>query len=198
MAFSSDRSGAHQIWAINADGTGARQLTFSGVHGASTPVIAPDGSRLAYLQRGDEGQTTCVIDLNHSWHEQSPESLPPIPSFRGHFSPSDWSADGENLIGTFIHEDGNEEGIGTFSFTSKTYQKVLDSGSSPSWLKDNRRFIFIQKGTIYLGDTLSRKAQPVFSPSSYVIQQPVIASDQKTIYFRFLQVEADVWSLSLE
>jgi len=198
VVFSSDRSGENQIWAINADGTGVRQLTFAAVHGASTPVISPDGGRLAYLQRGNEGQTTCVINLNYGWQEQSPESFPPVPSFRGHFSPSDWSADGDKLIGTFVNEDGNDEGIGTFSFTSRTYQKVLDSGSSPSWLKDNRKFIFIQKGTIYLGDTLSSKAQPIFSPSSYVIQQPAIASDQKTLYFRFLQVEADVWSLSLE
>ncbi|MGB8507727.1 MAG: protein kinase [Pyrinomonadaceae bacterium] len=201
IAFISDRSGLNQIWAINADGTGLRQLTFAAEHGASAPVLSPDGKRLAYLQLADKGATAFVLNLTKGWQEQSPEQLPPIPNYRGYFSPSDWSSDGDQLIGTFINEERNDErneaGIGAYSFPSNRYQKLTDFGGYPSWLKDRRRFIFIEKSTIYLGDTGRNKAQPIFSPSSYAIQHPAISTDNRTIFFRFLQVEADVWLLNL-
>jgi hypothetical protein len=49
-----------------------------------------------------------------------------------------------------------------------------------------------------LGDTGGKKVQAIFSPSSYTIQHPSISADDGMIFFRFLQIEADVWLLSLE
>jgi Tol biopolymer transport system component len=51
IAFSSDRSGVFEIWTINPDGTGAKQLTY---HGANIqdwwPVVSPDGRRIAFTR----------------------------------------------------------------------------------------------------------------------------------------------------
>jgi eukaryotic-like serine/threonine-protein kinase len=198
IAFSSDRGGSSQIWSISADGTGLRQLTFAAENGASSPVLSPDGKRLAYLQLGDNDVTPYVLDLERRRPGQSAERFPPVPALTGYFSPNDWSPDGDKLIGTFNDESRNEIGIGTYSFSSGSYHRLTDFGSYPSWLKDNRRFIFIRESRIYLGDAQSGKAQAIFSPPSHAIQHPAISADNRTIFFRFLQVEADVWLLRLE
>ena len=198
VVFTSDRSGVNQIWAINADGTGLRQLTFADKNGADSPVLSPDGKRLAYLQLGDKGASVYALDLTKSWQEQTPEQLPLIPTSGAYLSPNDWSPDGDKLIGPFVNENGSNGGIGTYSFSSRSYEKIVDSGNYPGWLRDNHKFIFTRGSTIYLGDIESKKDQAIYSPSSYVIQHPSISSDNRTISFRFLQVEADVWSLSLE
>jgi serine/threonine protein kinase len=198
IVFSSDRSGTNQIWSINADGTGSQQLTFAATNGADSPAVSPDGKRLAYLQLKDKGAELSVMNLTQGWHEQSPEPIPPVPSFRGYFRPNDWSSDGEKLIGTLVSEDSNDAGIGTYSFSTRTYERLTDFGSYPTWLKDNRQFIFLQKSTIYLGDAQSKNVHAIYTPSLYVIQHPSISADNKVIFFRYLQIEADVWLLSLE
>jgi serine/threonine protein kinase/Tol biopolymer transport system component len=198
VAFSSDRSGSNQIWSINADGTGLRQLTFADGNGASLPVLSPDGTSLAYLHLTDKGARAFVLNLTKEWREQSPRQLPPVPPYGGHFVPNDWSPDGGKLIGTFVGGDRNDAGVGIYSFSSDSYERLTDIGNYPGWLNDNRKFIFIHKNTIYLADSESRKAQPVFTPSYHGIQNPSISPDNRTIFFRFLQVEADVWLLSLE
>jgi serine/threonine protein kinase len=198
VAFSSDRSGVNQVWSINADGTGLQQLTFANGNGASSPILSADGKNLVYLQLTDKGAGAFVLDLTKRWQEQSPKQLPPVPSLSGYFVPNDWSSGGDKLIGTFVSEDRNDGGIGTYSFSSGSYEKLTDIGSYPTWLKDNRKFIFIEKNTIYLGDAESRKARPIFTPSLHGLQTPSISADNRTIFFRFLQVEADIWLLSLE
>jgi Tol biopolymer transport system component len=198
VAFSSDRSGVNQIWSINADGTGLQQLTYADGNGASSPVLSTDGRGLAYLQLTDKGARVFVIDPSKGWQEQSPQQLPPVPAFKGYFVPNDWSSNGNKLIGTFVDEDRNDAGVGTYSFSSDRYERLTDVGGYPGWLKDNRKFIFIHKTTIYLADAESRKVQPIFKPSLHGLQSPSISPDNRTIFFRFLQVEADVWLLSLE
>ncbi len=197
IAFSSDRSGVSQIWAINADSTGLRQLTFAAENGAGWPTLSPDGKRLAYLQLRGKGGAAFVLNLMKGWQEQSPEQLPPVPNFGGYFSANDWSPDGDKLIGTFINEERNDAGIGTYSLSSRSYEKITDSGDYPGWLNDSHRFIFQRASKIYSGDIRSSKTQLIFSPPSHVIQHPAISSDNRMIFFRFLQVEADVWLLNL-
>ncbi|MBL8270059.1 amidohydrolase family protein [Steroidobacter sp.] len=43
LAFSSDRSGAENVWLVNLDGTGLRQLTHEAFRTASGPAWSPDG-----------------------------------------------------------------------------------------------------------------------------------------------------------
>jgi serine/threonine protein kinase len=198
VAFSSDRSGINQIWSINADGTGLRQLTFADGNGASTPVLSPDGKGLAYLQIKDKGASAFVINPAKSWQEQSPKQLPPVPAPSGYFIPNDWSSDGGKLIGTFVDEDRNETGVGVYSFSSDSYERLSEIGGYPTWLKNSSKFIFIHKTTIYLAEAAGKKARPIFAPSLHGLQTPSLSADNRTIFYRFLQVEADVWLLSLE
>jgi TolB protein len=50
VVFSSDRNGGKEIWRVNIDGTGLRQLTTGG---GLAPDVTPDGARIVYvLNRG--------------------------------------------------------------------------------------------------------------------------------------------------
>lgn len=48
LVYESSRGGSSQIWSINADGTGARQLT-QGPLPNSMPAVAPDGQKIVYV-----------------------------------------------------------------------------------------------------------------------------------------------------
>jgi TolB protein len=50
LAWVSDRTGAPQIYVMNADGSGARRLTFDGAYNTS-PSWSPDGEWIAYETR---------------------------------------------------------------------------------------------------------------------------------------------------
>ena len=48
----SERSGGPQVYIMNADGAGARRMTFQGSYNTD-PVWSPDGSRIAWVGRAD-------------------------------------------------------------------------------------------------------------------------------------------------
>jgi TolB protein len=54
--FDSSRSGSSQIWRMNADGTGAQQITDDGMVDQS-PHVSPDGKTVAFLQMAPDGGT---------------------------------------------------------------------------------------------------------------------------------------------
>lgn len=59
IAFESTRSGASEIWIMNADGTNPQQLTHSG--GNSSPTWHPDGSQIMYQSvRNGQFQTSKI------------------------------------------------------------------------------------------------------------------------------------------
>lgn len=50
FAFVSERSGGAQIYVANADGSGAKRVTFEGGHNTD-PAWSPDGTKIAYVSR---------------------------------------------------------------------------------------------------------------------------------------------------
>ncbi len=195
IAFASDRSGKYQIWMINADGSGLRQITFSEKTGAVTPIFSPDGLQIVFTEIDGKNQSSLTLDLTKSWQEQKPAPLPPIPNYQGSFSARDWSVDGNKLLLLLSETESNENSIVVFNFKTSTYEKMLDFGSNPIWLKDNRHFIFDKQNTLFVCDSQTKKVTAIYKPSSYEIQHANLSPDNRFIYFRYLQVDADVWLL---
>jgi serine/threonine protein kinase len=195
IAFHSDRSGKYQIWTINSDGTNLQQITFTDKISATAPVFSPDGLRLAFTEVEDQKQTSLIIDLTKNWSEQSLQTLPPFLE-KTSFSVRDWSPDGKKLLYIYFEPDGDESGIGVFDFETTKYEKMTDYGSTPFWLKDNRHFIFTSRNTVFLCDSNTKKVTELYKVSAYELQHAGISSDNQMLFFRYLQVNADVWLIN--
>jgi len=193
IAFGSDRSGQYQIWMINFDGSDARQVTFSDKTAAQTPVFSPDGSKLAFTEIAEKTQNSRILDLTKNWSEQTPQN--PLSPDNKSFSVRDWSKDGKKLLLIYFEPDGDENGIGIYDLEKQNFEKITETGTSPFWLNDNRHFIFTSRNTLFLCDSVTKKTTELYQPASYEIQQAVPSPDNKTIFFRYLQVDADVWLL---
>ncbi len=193
IAFQTDRTGKYQIWMIDPDGSNAKQITFSEKTAAAAPVFSPDRNRLAFTEIDTKMISPFLLDLNKSWQDQTPFPLK-IASNQS-FSVRDWSADGTKLLFVYFEPDGDEVGIGVYNLKTQTHEKITETGSSPFWLNDNRNFVFINKDTISICDSNTKKITPLYKPSAYDVEQVSISPDNKTIYFRYLQVDTDVWLL---
>ena len=194
IAFASDRTGKPQIWTIQPDGSNTAQITFSEKSAAVAPVFSPDGTRLAFTEIGEKSQTARILDLSKSWADQTPQVLPPATENQS-YSVRDWSKDGKKLLVIFFEPDGDERGTGVFDLEKQTFMKTTETGTTPFWLNDSRHFIYIDRNTIFLCDSQTKKTTELYKPASYEIQHAAPSPDNKTIYFRYLQVDADVWLL---
>ncbi len=195
IAFTSDRSGKYQIWMINADGSNLRQITFTEKTGATAPIFSPDGKQLAFNEVENKKLTPHILDLTKTWQQQKPEPLPPIPDYNGSFPVRDWSDDGEKLLLLLFENENNEQGIVVYDIKTKTYEKMTDSGSYPVWLNDSRHFMFDKQYSLVIGDTQTKTLKEIYKIPSYQLQHADISPDNQLIYFRYLQVDADVWLL---
>ncbi len=194
IAFHSDRSGKYQIWTINPDNSNLEQITFTEKTGINAAVFSPDGLRLAFSEIVENKQSSLILDLTKKWSEQTPQSLPPMPDNQS-FSVRDWSADGKKLLFIYFESDGDENGIGVFNFETNNFEKITATGTSPFWLANNRHFIFTDRNAIFLCDSVTKQITELYKPFAYEIQHANIAPDNKSIFFRYLQVDADVWLL---
>ncbi|RME05846.1 MAG: hypothetical protein D6803_08005 [Anaerolineae bacterium] len=100
IAFASDRSGIPQIWVMNTDGSGLRQLT--DLHlGACQPDWSPDGMRIVFISPCEKNQELYpgagLFVMNADGSDV--QSLPAVGA--GAFDP-DWSPDGKRIVYTSL------------------------------------------------------------------------------------------------
>ncbi|MGH7700980.1 MAG: hypothetical protein ACREMJ_10755, partial [Gemmatimonadales bacterium] len=194
IAVFSDRSGQLQIWKIRPDGSGLTQLTDASRNTAYA-VWSPDGSRLAAATTVRDSGMTFVIDPNRRWAEQRLEVLAIPPDSLLPFGPHSWSPDGRRLAGMISALD---RGIVTYTFGTRTYERLTDYGQWPVWLPDGRRLLFVSGGdAFYLLDTRSRRVRRVFAVRRDVIGPPQLTRDGRMLYYSRRATEADVWLLTL-
>ncbi len=85
FAFVSDRTGSAQIYIANADGSGARRVSFQG--GQNTdPAWSPDGSKIAYVSR-DGGFDIFTVNVDGT-------GVTRITQSKGDNEDPSWSPDG--------------------------------------------------------------------------------------------------------
>ena len=162
IAFVSDRAGNFQIWMVNSDGKGLKQIT-NMRDGACQPAWSPDGMRLAFIspciskEQTYLGSSIYLIDVDGS-------NLTPLPSSpEGDFDPA-WSSDGKFLAFTSLRT--GRPSIYTMNLETLDIKRLSSSNydeRQPVWSPMSRQLAFIRTkvfGQVWLmsdsGDQLNQ------------------------------------------
>jgi Tol biopolymer transport system component len=186
---------------MHPDGSGLRQ--FTDVE-SLYPVWSPDGTRMAVTSQASfqspnpvAEPKVFVFDPTRPWSAQTVEALPRFLEPDVPYIVNDWSPDGRMLAG----QPGlGSTGIVSYSFASKTYQRLTDFGEFPAWLPDSRQILFVD-GTgkhLLVVDTVTGQSRRVFSAGRSVIGPPRLTRDGRTIYFSRRVTESDIWLVNFE
>jgi Tol biopolymer transport system component len=180
--FYTDHGGMYDVWSINSDGSGLRQLTKT--DGRYYPVPSPDGARL--LVSDINNLQLFVLDANDP--SKALEALPPFPpALRGsNFVPQDWSPDGKTIAGV------SGAHVWTYSFEAKEYREVTSGGNSPQWFGDNRRLLLTLQGRVSVLDSSNGQVKEVFGIPGEPIVSAKFSSDG-WLYFVSGNASGDIW-----
>jgi eukaryotic-like serine/threonine-protein kinase len=187
IIFFSDRTGRYELWQINPDGSDLKQLTWTSGPGVQSPQWSPDGGRVLCSR---QGIPPFLFDPSRPWAQQTPESLPAEGMPEG-FWVTSWSADGRKLI-------GHSGGISTYSFATRRYERLTDSGFVPTWLNDARHALFCNKDRMYLLDTETRQVTEVLSVAPGQLESISVSRDNRFVSLSVSTTESDIWLASLE
>lgn len=192
ISFTTDRTGKHEIWTVDASGSNFKQITFNNEKDVNMPNWSPDGKQMSFRLN----EKNFLIDLQKEWNEQKPVELPPTPN-NATFLIWDWSPDGNYLIGTFMSRKKEEKGIGYYSFKTQTYQKISDVAEIPMWLSDSRRISYAYENKAYILDILTLKKKEIQLPQPEGISTFSVSRDNKLVYYTVDANEADIWLLDI-
>ncbi len=143
IAFASTRTGLPQIWIMNIDGTGLRQVTKVPT-GACQPDWSPDGTQLVFISPCNEnwetyvGSALFIIDADGSNMISFPIQG------TGNFDPA-WSPDGEKIIFTALKESERPQ-IWMRDLKTNKLQLLSEANYrdyQPSWSPDGAKIIFV-------------------------------------------------------
>ena len=203
IAFFSDRSGSYEVWTIQTDGRGLRQLTDVPGVVVSTPLWSPDGSRLGVYF----GDPFFFIDPDLPSDEQEPEPMPAWDGKDGTFGVAAWSRDSRFLAGAFFSQSdvpNRYEGFGIYSLETGEYEKILERDDFQTidlqavWLADGRRMIFTSQSRVYLLDRETREYREIFDAGRDGVRVVWLSADDHILYWMRFTGEGDIWMLELE
>lgn len=190
ISFTSDRTGKHEIWLVDADGSNFKQITFNNEKDINMPNWSPDGKQMTFML----GNKNFLLDLQKGWNEQKPLELPPTPD-NATFLIWDWSPDGNFLIGTFMGK--TMKGIGYFSFKTQTYKKISDKAEIPMWLPDSRRISYAYENKAYILDTQTLKEKEISLPQPEGVSTFSFSRANDLLYYTVDANESDIWLLNV-
>jgi len=185
IAFASLRTGVPQIFIVNSDGLGLRQLTDIPL-GACQPDWSPDGARLVFISPCGENQELYDTASLYIIYADG-GGLEPLPTTgRGDFDPA-WSPDGRRIAFTSLR-NGFRPQVHLMDLETKEVHRlsmVDNRDYQPEWLWDGSKLVFIttRNGPYQvwtMNDDGSGQARfsasgglwntyPVFSPNGQVI-----------------------------
>jgi serine/threonine protein kinase/Tol biopolymer transport system component len=181
----------YEAWAIRRDGSGLEQLTDSQDRGIFRPLVSPDGR---WLVCGLGLTGTARFDLTKPAAQRAPEPLP-LPAPGEAFYPSSWSSDGQRLLGG----RSTAPGIYVYSLAQRTYEKLLDRGTNPVWMRDDRWILYVDEGAVRALDSRTKETRLVLAPPAGASYDGLgVSPDGRTLYLgRTAPPEGDVWMLSV-
>jgi Tol biopolymer transport system component len=159
IVFESDRDGNHEIYAMNADGTGVARLTDDPTSD-DNPVLSPDGERVLFVRHGNlsDGHLF-VVNADGTGLEQLTTGFLDI-------NPS-WSPDGSQIV--YVSLIGSDYELMVMNADGSGQHAITDNGSldaQPDWSPDGTRIVFNRDYGIWLID-------PDGSDATVLLDQPL-------------------------
>jgi Tol biopolymer transport system component/serine/threonine protein kinase len=195
IAFYSNRDGGkYEIFVIEPDGSGLTQLTKTAGR-TWFPYWSPDGKRIAY----PTGSETAVFDVA-AGTSRKPDPLPPFPESGHWFQVTSWSRDGRLLAGVgqaLAQAAGG--GVVLYSFESRRYERLLEGGTRPIWLRDGIRLLFSPDPEhLAVLDRTTKQSRIVWTaPRGTEIADFTISNDNKWLCVIQSNDEGDIWLATL-
>jgi Tol biopolymer transport system component len=194
--FSSGRARGIQIWKIRSDGSELRQVT-DAENSISYDAWSPNGARMmGSMALGGAGETV-VFDPNRPWASQQRQALPAADTAFQPFYMNSWSPDGQRLCGSIGPADN---GILTYDFRTRRYERLTDFGEYPVWLPDSRHILFVSGAgkAFYIVDRETKQVKRIFSAGRDTLGPPRLTRDGRHMFYSRRVTEADLWMVTLK
>ena len=144
LAFTSARSGGYDVYVVNADGTGLRNLTVDpspAVYVDRAPAWSPDGARIAFAS--DRGGTTQLWTMRPDGTDL--RQVTAGATSRA-YEPS-WSPDGARLVFRRVRDAGGPGAVTDLAIVSADGTGLVDlpragAEGAPAWSPDGTRIAF--------------------------------------------------------
>ena len=189
--FYSDRGQDNEIYSIDRDGGGLRQLTETGGK-RYYPVPSRDGSKV--LAADLTSYELFVYDAGD--FSKAPDRLPPLPpELRGpSFIPVDWSPDGRSLSGISFPN------VWVYSFETRAYRRVATGGGAftAQWFPDGRRLLIVRQGRVYALDVETGAEREVLAIDGEGISLARLSPDGTWLYFLHGSASGDIWTVRFD
>ena len=188
--FYSDRGQDYELYSIDGDGGGLRQLTDTGGK-RFYPVPSRDGAKV--LAADITSYELFVYDA--SGFTKAPDRLPPLPpELRGQsFIPLGWSPDGRSLSGT------SGPNVWVYSFETRAYRRVgTGGGSTAQWFPDGRRLLINRQGRVYALDVETGAEREVLAIDGEAIGTARLSPDGTWLYFLHGSASGDIWTVRFD
>jgi serine/threonine protein kinase len=142
IAFASKSKGTSQIFEINSDGTGLRQIT-NIPEGACQPDFSPDAQRIIFTSPCEsntdyyEGSSLYIMNIDGT-------GFLPLPTMVGGDYDPAWAPDGRHIAFTSLR-NSNRPGIFVIDLEDLTVQALSQKysfDSQPAWSQDGKQIVY--------------------------------------------------------
>jgi Tol biopolymer transport system component len=181
IAFMSNRDGKFNLWSIQPDGRGLRQLTKNGMF---PWAWTPDGSLTAFPLNA------MPVVLDPAGKAAQDWGLPPL------FRPISWSPDHRRILGRMRSSSAQNAGLYVYTPEANDFWEISPDAPHPAtvWTNDSQALLFSSDAGIFLADLVKRETRPVLTRLGGVLHSRFsLSRDEKTLYFVMADDEEDIW-----
>jgi serine/threonine protein kinase len=186
IAFASNRSGAAEIWLMNIDGSGLKQIT-NIPEGACEPRWSPDGMKIVFISpcvrhlSSYPGANLYVINADGS----GMVPLPNVPG--GDYDPS-WSPDGTQIAFTSLRKSG-VPGIFVLNLKDYAVKSLVEDEtrtiSQPAWSPNGAEIAYVNSDNrIWVMDINGENRHSLIAgEGDYLINAPAWSPDGSVVIY---------------
>jgi hypothetical protein len=186
IAFASTRSGAVEVWLMNIDGSGLKQVT-NILEGACEPRWSPDGMQIVFISpcvrhlNSYPGANLYIINADGS-------GLVPLPNVPGGDYDPSWSPDGKQIAFTSLR-NGGVPGIYILTRKGNSVKSLVEDEtraiSQPAWSPNGLEIAYVNSDNrIWVMDVNGENRRSLISgEGDYLINAPAWSPDGSVVIY---------------